>query len=388
MKKNRDTTVFRYPALVLLALLLFGFTAVNLLWPKREISALENRKLAQIPAVTLTGLLDGSWAKDFGSYLQDQIAFRDGWIDLECDANTLLFQKAEEGDILLGRDGWMFTKQFGLSDATRKQMDKNVASLVTFAQRHPGHVTFLLAPSASTIYPEELPVGAPMIDENALLDRIFSAVSPYAGVLDLRRTFTENKQDYLYYKTDHHWTTQGAYLAYRQFCGLLGLTPFDAAAHEAAQVPDFYGTHYSTARWWAVQPDTITYYPQDAGMTIYQANSETDFSALNTENLINTAKFATRDKYAAFLDGNNGYSVIEGRGQGGILVVKDSYANCFVPFLTENYAKIGVIDFRNFSYGLDALMESEGYDQVLVLYNFQTYISDTKAYNISRPSSK
>ena len=56
--------------------------------------------------------------------------------------------------------------------------------------------------------------------------------------------------------------------------------------------------------------------------------------------------------------------------------------------MTENYAKIGVIDFRNFSYGLDALMESEGYDQVLVLYNFQTYISDTKAYNISRPSSK
>ena len=94
--------------------------------------------------------------------------------------------------------------------------------------------------------------------------------------------------------------------------------------------------------------------------------------------MVNTEKFQSRDKYAAFLDGNNGYSVIEGNGEGSILVVKDSYANCFVPFLTENYAKIGVVDLRNFSYGLDSTIESEGYDQVLILYNFQTFIADNR----------
>ena len=106
-----------------------------------------------------------------------------------------------------------------------------------------------------------------------------------------------------------------------------------------------------------------------------------------TENIVNMQKFNTRDKYAAFLDGNNGYSTIEGRGTGSILVVKDSYANSFVPYLTENYAKIGVVDFRNFKYGLDSTIEKEGYDEVLVLYNFQTFIADTNLIYISRPST-
>ena len=386
-KRNKKNGLLACPALLLLAVLLAGFTLLNLFWPKRETSELENRRLAQLPAFSLKALADGSWTSGFASYMQDQIALRDTWIDLESDANALLLQKAEEGGILLGKDGWMFTKQFGVTAATQKQLDKNVDAVITFAQRHPGQVSFLLAPSASTIYPEELPAGAPMIDENGMLDSIFSKISPYASVLDLRESFTANKQSYLYYKTDHHWTTAGAYLAYQQFCAQQGLAPFDTAAHQSVEVGDFYGTHYSTARWWNVHPDTITYYPLENSMTIMQPSSETEFAPLATENLINTEKFATRDKYAAFLDGNNGYSVIEGNGTGGILVVKDSYANCFVPFLTENYAKIGVIDFRNFSYGLDALMESEGYDQVLVLYNFQTFISDAKAFNISRPSS-
>ncbi|MDD4850326.1 MAG: DHHW family protein [Gemmiger sp.] len=387
MKNNRKNVLFAYPALSLLAALLVGFSLLNLFWPKRAQSDLENRRLAQLPALSVQTLLDGSWATGFTSYMQDQIALRDGWIGLESAMNSLLFQKAEESDILLGKDGWMFTKQFGISDATQKQLDKNVSAVITFAQRHPGQVSFMLAPSASVIYPEALPLGAPMVDENGMLDDIFAQISPYAQTFDLRATFTKNKADYLYYKTDHHWTTHGAYLAYQQLCAAKGLTPFDTAAHPAVEVPGFYGTHYSATRRWNVVPDTITYYPLENPMTVYQANGETDFSPLATETMLSTEKLSTRDKYAAFLGGNNGYSVIEGNGTGGILVVKDSYANCFVPFLTENYAKIGVIDFRNFSYGLDAMMESEGYDEVLILYNFQTFIADTKAFNISRPSA-
>lgn len=81
------------------------------------------------------------------------------------------------------------------------------------------------------------------------------------------------------------------------------------------------------------------------------------------------------------------WGVIEPNGTGSILVVKDSYANSFVPYLTENYAKIGVVDFRNFKYGLDSTIEKEGYDEVLVLYNFQTFIADTNLIYISRPST-
>lgn len=372
---------------VLFILMVAGFSILNVFWPKRDMSDLENRKLAQMPAFSAKALLDGSWFQDFTTYVQDQVAFRDGWIDLESAFNSLALAKVEESDILLGKDGWMFTKLFDIPASSQTQLSKNLDAVVNFASRHPGKVTFLLAPSASVIYPEMLPLGAPMADENAMLDDIFAQVSATADVIDLRETFTREKNRYLYYKTDHHWTTEGAYLAYEQFCALKGLTPFDLAAHEAVTVPDFYGTHYSAARRWDVQPDSITYYPLDNPMTIYDINGETQYTERVTEPMINTEKLETRDKYAAFLDGNNGYSVIEGDGEGSILVVKDSYANCFVPFLTANYAKIGVVDLRSFSYGLDSTLESEGYDEVLVLYNFQTFISDKRVVYLDRPTT-
>ena len=90
------------------------------------------------------------------------------------------------------------------------------------------------------------------------------------------------------------------------------------------------------------------------------------------------------DKYATFLYGNNGYSEIQGDGEGSILLVKDSYGNCFAPFLTANYGKIGVVDLRNYPYGIDELIESEGYEHVLILYNFQSFKSDSYLYNINR----
>lgn len=386
-KAGRDTGARPGALLALFIFLLVGFSVLNLFWPKRDMSELENRKLAQFPAFSVKALLNGTWFGDLSEYVQDQVAFRDGLIDLESAFNNLVFAKTEEGGILLGKDGWMFTKLFDISDSTQKQLDKNLQAVTSFASRHPGKVTFLLAPSASVIYPEMLPAGAPMVDENAMLDDIFAQVSSAADVIDMRPVFTQQKEQYLYYKTDHHWTTQGAFLAYEQFCQLKGLSPFDTNAYQAESVPGFYGTHYSATRRWNVQPDTITYYPLDNPMTIFDIGAETEYTPRTTESMINTEKFGTRDKYAAFLDGNNGYSVIEGNGEGSILVLKDSYANCFVPFLTANYEKIGVVDLRNFSYGLDSTIESEGYDQILILYNFQTFIADNRVVYMDRPTT-
>ena len=375
------------PLLAASALLLLGLAIANLVWPKRDMIELENRKAAQFPAFSVEALLDGRWQSGFARWMQDQFLLRDAWINTQRAADEIVFQKAEEGGILLGKDQWMFTKLFTIDDATRQQTAKNVQAVAEFAARYPGKVTFLLAPSASVIYPEALPAGAPMADENALLDDIFAQVGESAAVIDLRAPFTAHKDEYLYFKTDHHWTTNGAYRAYEQFCALKGLTPFDRDAHEAVTVEDFQGTHYSATRLWDVENDTITYYPLPNQMTIYNITGEAQYEPMTTENLINTDKFATRDKYAAFLDGNNGYSVIEGDGEGSILVVKDSYANSFIPYLTANYEKIGVVDFRNFKYGLDSTIEREGYDEVLILYNFQTFIADTDLIYISRPTT-
>ena len=108
-------------SLIVFAALLCGFALVNLFWPKRENSELENRKLAQMPVFSVKTLLNGKWQDDFSTYLQDQVALRDGWINLESAVNALAFGKTEESGILNGKDGWMFTKLFTVSTDTEKQ---------------------------------------------------------------------------------------------------------------------------------------------------------------------------------------------------------------------------------------------------------------------------
>lgn len=110
--------------LILSALLLFGITLVNLFWPKRTQIELENRKAAQFPAFNLQGLLDGSWQSSFSTWMQDQFLLRDQWINTQRATDEAVFQKVEEGNILIGQDGWMFTKLFTVDDATQKQLDK------------------------------------------------------------------------------------------------------------------------------------------------------------------------------------------------------------------------------------------------------------------------
>lgn len=118
--------------------LLFGFSLVNLLWPKRTQLELENRKAAPFPAFSVSTLLDGSWQSGFSRWMQDQFAFRDAAVNTQRAADEVLFQKVEEGGILLGKDHWMFTKLFTVDDATKKQLDKNITGSQRFCRKSPG----------------------------------------------------------------------------------------------------------------------------------------------------------------------------------------------------------------------------------------------------------
>ena len=144
-RKNGGRRRAGYPLLVLCAVLLFGFSLVNIVWPKRTQLELENRKAAQLPAFSVSALLDGSWQSGFARWMQDQFSLRDAAVNTQRTADEVLFRKAEEGGILLGKDRWMFTKLFTVDDATRKQLAKNVQAVSEFAANHPGKVTFLLA---------------------------------------------------------------------------------------------------------------------------------------------------------------------------------------------------------------------------------------------------
>ena len=382
MIRNLWQELKKFPIVLLFLAFLFCFSILDALWHKREFSELENRKLMQPPKLTLAGVLskDDPWMAKYTEYTKDQFIFRDGWIDLKSRAEAMLL-KTENNGIWFGKDNYLFPKFLAVGE----RFEKNLDAVERMAQRHPGKVSVMIAPSSSLVLSEKLPWQAPVADEDIYHDSIVERLSGQAAVYDLRKTLRAHGDEYIFYRTDHHWTSEGAYLAYEQFAGSKGLPLFDRSAADAKKVENFYGTSYSKARNYDVVPDTITYYDLPNQLTVYTANADGSESG-ETGPLYNTADFETRDKYKAFLRGNNGYSVLEGNGTGSILIIKDSYANAFIPYLVEDYASIGIVDFRYLNKKVDSLIERGGYDEILVLFSFQGFMDDmTLAAKIATP---
>ena len=381
---KRSASIFRYPVLLAFSLFFVGLFALDLITPDRAYSELENTTLSQRPSLSSFSA-DGlnKFFTAYTKYVKDQVAGRDNWVALQSTVETKVMQKEQSGGILLGKEHMMFPRTYGLVSSETRTLPKNTAALEALCQRYPGLVNVMLVPAASAVYPENVPAGAPLLDEGSYLDVLSEAVQAAGGrFVDVRQTLADHKGEYIYYRTDHHWTSTGAYYAYQQLCTALGLTPFDPSAHTARTAEGFYGTHYSKARTPDAEPDTITYYDLPNALTIYTVTAPGQPAEGETTGLYDTDKLSVYDKYAMFLHGNNGLSRIkgDGTGRGRILVIKDSYANCFVPYLTANYADIDVVDFRNYNYGLDQLIADNGYDQILVLYSFDSFKSDPYLY--------
>lgn len=374
-----------YPVLLFFFVFLFAFMLLDMLWPKRAESELERRQLAQKPEFSWKSLIQNEWTAKYDQYTKDQVIGRDAWLRLQSRSESMLFQKKEIGGALIGADDQLFTKFFALKPMEERQLKANIKILNSFMERHDGDVSLMLVPSASLINQDRLPFHTPILDENAYLDDVFHSLGE-ENCIDLRPLFTENKDQYkLYYNTDHHWTTEGgAYLAYQEFCRRSGLEPAVYTEDDFEKVPGFFGTTYSKCVLWSEKPEEIRYLDVPNRMTIWETSGTGELSPSKdfgtaedpTVGLYDLAKKDTADKYAMFLHGNNGYSTIEGTGEGNLLIIKDSYANSFVPFLTQHYAKIGVIDPRGYKLPIDDLMEKEGYDKVLLLFNFQSFVSN------------
>ena len=377
---KRSSSLLHYPVLVVFSLFFIGLFALDLITPDRAYSEMENTTLTQRPKLTAVSV-DGlnNYFTNYTKYVKDQVFGRDQWISLQSLAETTLFQKTQSGGILLGREHRMFARRYRVLPTEERVWNKNLAAVQSLGERYPGKVSFMLVPSASVLYPEDLPLAAPQMDEEGRIDEAKAAL-PAVQFLRVTDALRAHKDEYLYYRTDHHWTTLGAYYAYEQFCEAQGLTPFDRSAHPVETAENFYGTHYAKARTWNAEPDTITWYDLPNRLTIWNVTAPGQPTEGTQTGLYDTGKLDVYDKYAMFLHGNNGLSRVEGDGTGKILVIKDSYANSFVPYLTANYAAIDVVDFRNYNYGLDQLIADNDYDAILVLYSYSSFTSDPYLY--------
>lgn len=367
----------KYPIMILFFLFLAVFTLGDMISPAKETSVLENRALAQSPPFNWNTFINNEWTKQYDEYTKDQLWGRDEWITLQSLLESAQ-GKLENGGVWYAHNGYQIAKNAVWSQAQQNTLPINTQAVCELSQRYPGRVSAVIAPSPANILSDLLPWNPPQYDENTLLDTTFTSMrNSGVNVIDLRGEFTVAHRDgqQLYYRTDHHWTTDGgAFIAYRLFCESTGLEPRQPLPGLQVEVPAFLGTNYAKTKRFGTRPDTLLYYDFPQQLAVYNMNNDGSTSE-TLGPIMDDSKLDGYDKYGAFLRGNNGYSVLEGEGEGSILVLKDSYGNSFIPYLIQNYAKIGIIDLRLWP-SVDSTVQEGGYDNILVLYSFDIFSQD------------
>ena len=374
-KHAKRSSLLHYPVLIVFTLFFVGLFALDLITPDRAYSEMENTTLSQRPALTqLSAKGLNSYFTAYTKYVKDQVFGRDQWISLQSMVETTLLQKEQNGGILLGREHMMFPRTFGLLSSEERTLPKNTSAVESLCQRYPGKVNVLLAPAASDIYPENVPANAPLLDENTYLDQLSAAVQAAGGrFVDVRGTLTDHKGEYLYYRTDHHWTSLAARYAFETLSAQLDLQP--VRSYTVYPVSDSFEGTLAAKTGSHAALDTIEIYVPDTDVQYAVTYADTQTTICS---LYDRAKLAEKNQYEVFFGGNHARVDIQTTADTGrtLLLLKDSYANCFVQFLTPYYDRILMIDPRYFYDDLGALLRRERVTDALILYNYNTFVQD------------
>lgn len=371
MKKN---ILKKYPTFFVFSILVILFTVIDIINSPNEFSELENRKLSQMPILSLKSYIDTSFSSDYEKYINDQFFLRNNWIDLKSRIEYLL-GKRENNDIIFGKENYLFKKFTTFND---EMLENNLNSIITFTNNYNKEVDFFIIPNSYAIYDELTPRYLPLVDQLSLINSINSYLSlksnDHINTINVAEELLKNKDDYIYYKTDHHWTSYGAYLAYLAYMDYLGLEIVDINNLEKITINNFLGTYYNRSKYFKADSDFITYY------NILGLHIEID--GKEQLSLMDLDKFKGSDKYSAFLWGNNGLTKVinenisEERKGSSILIFKDSYANSFIQFLSYNYEIIDIIDLRYFKESIRNFMKDKDYNEILIMYSFNNLSSD------------
>lgn len=368
-------TIAFFMAFLIVMPILFIFS------PKESFSELENRSLSSFPEFSFEKLFSKKYTADIDTWVSDHFPLRTGWIELKTNAE-LIAGKQNINDIYIV-DNMMLQK---LSDPDYDAVDKSISAINSYASKHNMPVFVMLAPTATGIYSEKLPKYAPKFDQKAFIDYVYQGFTQDNIVtLDAYNALYPTRDEYIYYRTDHHWTSLGAYYAYASAIKSMGFNPVLLSQYDIEHASsDFIGTLYSKVIYNGVDKDTIDFYHNPDGakvesLTVTSGGKDTTYDSIYFRDYLDK-----KDKYSAFTGINQPMITIKTNSTSGkkLLVIKDSYAHSFVPFLTQHYSEIVMVDMRYISTYLDKAIDVDSFDQTLILYNADGFATDKNIKNI------
>ncbi len=354
---------------ILFCLLLAAGAASHLLTADKYYSESEKRTLAQFPAISWESIRSGKFGDDIENYFADQFPSRNGWVTIKTVTERLSGKK-ESGGVFFAEDGYLIEIHKSFSG---KQTVANINAVKavqdTLADQGIS-LRVMLVPTASDILSDKLPAYAPNADQQEIIEY---AKKQGLNVVDVTDVLNEHNVEYIFYKTDHHWTSLGAYYAYAAWIEAKGEVIDPITAWTKEQLCDnFRGTTYAKVNYPFAPFDVIdAYYKTEAHKVDYNSGNYV------TDSIYERKYLNGSDQYAAFFNSNQATTVVSGEGAGKLLILKDSYANCFAQFCIDDYEETHMIDMRFFRGSVQKYIEENGVTEVLVLYNVPNFTSDT-----------
>lgn len=368
---------------IVISILFFGFltvmAVVTVIRPKEKFSDMENKTLQSFPKFSTKALFDGTYLDKVETYVSDHFAGRVSWIELKADTEHLIGKNEQKGIYVL--NDRLIEK---IEEVDYTEIDKSIAAINNFADDNALPVYMMLVPTSAEFYKHQMPDYMPNLDQKKFIDYIHSNLNDNVNFIDVYNTMAQNANEYIFYRTDHHWTTHGAYLAYNAAGEAMGYTPAAKDNFSIEQVSDsFKGTFYSKALYDGIEDDKIDYYISDTPVTV-EVTSEFGKEPVIYDSMYFRDYLDVKDKYSSFLGTNQPIVTIKTGNEGKkILLIKDSYAHCYAPFLAENYSEITLLDMRYIQISYKSIIDVSEYDQVLFLYNASSFATDRNVKKLS-----
>ncbi|MBO6010454.1 MAG: hypothetical protein J6P71_01485 [Oscillospiraceae bacterium] len=354
-----------------------AFAVLNLVTPARTFSEQENRYLAQAPKFSFSALFDGSFTESFEKYVTDQFFGRDLWVAGKARAERAA-GKTENNNVFFCADDTLIER---FNEPDPAQLTANIDAINALAANTDADVCLALIPGAAAIWSDRLPANANCADQLAVIDEVYSRTD--AKTIDLASALTAAADEYIYYRTDHHWTSLGACYASDRILSAItgrgGKAPQNFAPKTVTT--EFYGTAWSSSGATWVPPDSIDIFvPQgDAVVKNYPHGTEEDGT------LYDMSRLETKDKYSMFCGGNTPRLHVDTGSEGPhLLVLRDSYFDSELPFLLGSFSEIDVLDLRYFRTSVADFIRENDIDAVLVIYSVSNFSTDTSVFLAGR----
>ncbi len=344
--------------------------ALNIIIPDKESSVLENRELKQAPQLKLSSVLDGSFSDGVESWQSDQFIGRNALRNLQIFLRWAGGDR-EENDVYFGKGGQLLEK---IVKPEEELLQANLSALNAFAEKYPDkRYGMMLVPDAGTILKDRYPAFAEKSDQRGDFEKVKNLLSEKYLWIDGVSALEPHTDEKLYYKTDHHWTSLGAHYGYQKFCETFGLQSTTFTVNPITDT--FNGALSSTSGFCLGEKETIEMYSPESQVRSLVTYTE---DGRQTATLYDTEKLKTKDQYAVFLGGN--YPVVDIKTTTDtdrvLLLFKDSFANCMIPMLADQYKEIVMVDPRYYYGDIQEIMLTYGVSDVVFLYSGNTFFAD------------